>query len=96
MYVYQMNILVPCDESPQLESELDEAVTFAIRSYNVELVSTNVEEIVGNNYGKCKKCEEWVSDWAQEDAIKFFSNGAKVNGAWLCDLCLPKSHSNAF
>ena len=96
MYVYQMNILVPCEENPQLESKLDEAVASAIEKYNAELISADIEEIVGDNYGKCGKCGAWTSDWTHKDAIKSFSNGAKVDGTWLCDLCLPEYHSNAF
>lgn len=48
------------------------------------------------NCGRCCRCGAWTTDCEKHDSISGLSNGATVNGALLCDECLPKGHRWAF
>ncbi len=89
MYIYQMNVLIEGDENPALEQQLEAALP-------LEVVSARVIELAGENFGKCAHCGAWVSDFCRPDAVREFSPGAKADGNWLCDLCLPQGHPSAF
>ena len=49
-----------------------------------------------DNIGKCVNCGTWTTDCDGRNPVKGVSNGAKINGILLCDICLPKDHSAAF
>ncbi len=89
MYIYQINVLIEGDENPALEQQLEAALP-------LEVVSARTIQMTGENFGKCARCEAWVSDFRRKDAVREFSPGAKMDGKWLCDLCLPKDHPSAF
>ena len=96
MYIYQINILFNHKENTLTEHQLEQIIEEYLKSNDGEIVSSIPKELTGNNYGKCKGCGCWTSDHTQENFISFFSNGAKINGAWFCDICMPIDHPNAF
>lgn len=50
-----------------------------------------------SNLGKCVKCGDWCTDQSRSNRIPgVVSNGAKIDDQWLCDVCLPRDHPNAF
>ncbi len=96
MYIYRMNILIEGEENLQLEAELDQALVSIATGGKVELVSATIEDIVGTNYGKCVGCGCWVTDLKKPDPVLCFSPGKEEKTGWMCDLCLPPHHPDAF
>ena len=103
-YILKINILVcNTDDNSELNSQIESmADAFACEleratdgkaagvSYQYVSLDTN------RNIGRCKLCNAWVSDSSKEGFIQELSNGAFIDDAWLCDLCLPKDHPNEF
>ena len=96
MYLYRVNILFHNEEDLQKELNLEKHIDDFLKKNKGELVSSNSEELKSDNFGKCQECGAWVSDYSKNNYISCFSNGAKLNGIWLCDLCLPDDHTNSF
>lgn len=96
MYIYCINIAIEGDENPAFEFELWEHIEKFLDPQKASLVSAMPEELIGDNYGRCVACGGWVSDATKPGKIRAFSNGARVNGDWYCDLCLPEDHPNRF
>lgn len=96
MYVCSFNVLIDSEQNRELEWEIAEAIKSSFADKRIELVSMSIEDVNGNNYGRCENCGEWVTDNTKENRISAFSVGAKVDGKWFCDLCLPEDHSNHF
>jgi len=95
MYLYKVNILFQ-KEDLQIELNLEKQIDEFLKKNEGEIVSSNSEELKSGNFGKCEKCGSWTSDYSKDNYISCFSNGAKLNGTWLCDLCLPDDHPNSF
>ncbi|MDR3292739.1 MAG: hypothetical protein LBT20_01385 [Clostridiales bacterium] len=54
-----------------------------------------------NKWGSCAACGARTSDWREKHTAAwrgehFLSNGARIDGKWYCDLCLPEEHINHF
>ncbi len=97
MYIYKANILVSTEENLPLESEIDEAINNLFKIEKpAELVSANIVDIIGTNFGCCVKCGAWCSDPEDENYVSEFNVGCKINGKWYCDVCLPSEHPFSF
>ncbi len=98
MYIYQLNIALEQEENSNIEALIENAVTDLLKKEQIqgEVVSSMAKEVYTDNIGKCVNCGCWTSDHSKDDASAEVSNGAKVDGEWLCDVCLPKDHPNAF
>lgn len=96
MYIYKINIIFNHEENPQIEQKIEDMLRSVLDKYDGELVSVGIDILDGENYGRCQKCGCWTSDITKDGFITGLSNGAQINGEWLCDLCLPKDHPNAF
>ncbi len=91
MYIYKVSLLIEGEENPALEAHLED-----ILKEHGEFLSSEPIAITGDNYGKCAHCGAWVSDPRKPGYIREFSPGAQIQSKWLCDLCLPENHPNAF
>lgn len=98
MYIYQLNILLDGEPDSAIEALLEAAIEKCLdkNKINGSLESMSEEEISTDNFGKCEGCGAWTSDHTKPDAVREVSNGAVVDGKWLCDVCLPDDHPNAF
>ncbi len=96
MYIHHINVLIEGSEELSLEDRLSDGIQNLLDGQPAVLVSTTNEELIGDNFGRCVKCGEWVSDCKKDNRIRWFSNGAQLDGNWYCDLCLPEDHSNHF
>ncbi len=98
MYIYQLNIILEQEENLATEADIENAVADFLKNADIrgEVVSSVSKEICGDNIGRCASCGCFTSDYTKADAVRDVSNGAKVNGKWLCDVCLPQDHPNAF
>lgn len=96
MYILKLNILVPYVENLDLESEITMKLEELLANSQACFVSTEYEEVSGENFGQCVSCGCWASDHREANHITAFSNGVKVEKGWLCDICLPEDHPEAF
>ena len=96
MYILKLNIVVSSDENLDLEAEITEKLESILLEKQACFVSTNVEDVTGDNYGQCCVCGCWVSDNTKSEYIKAFSNGIKIGKQWFCDICIPTDHPSAF
>ena len=101
MYVIKVNFVVndsvreDTDISLKLESLIEDALIGI--GIDAEHISSEFIDMDQNdNCGMCAECGNWTSDYGKENCIQELSNGAIVDGKWLCDLCLPKDHPNHF
>ena len=95
-YFYHLSVLVNGTENLELEHELDEVIRRHLSGKRAQLVSSASEPLEGENFGRGECCGTWVSDRSAPDAVRAFSDGAKIAGKWYCDLCLPQGHPKAF
>lgn len=95
-YLYHLSVLIDGTENLALEHELDEILQNHLTGRCAELVSSASELLAGENYGQCVSCGAWVSDRSAPDSVRAFSDGAKIEGKWYCNLCLPQGHPKAF
>lgn len=95
-YFYHLSVLINGTENLELEHELDEVIRRHLSGKRAQLVSSASEPLEGENFGRCECCGTWVSDRSAPDAVRAFSDGAKIAGKWYCDLCLPQGHPKAF
>lgn len=98
-YIYKINLIV--EGSPDdlvKQARIDDSIETLIRNDDsINVVSTEIVDLSLNlNCGKCRNCQTWVTDKRYDNSVSELSNGAIVNGEWLCDLCLPKQHPNSF
>lgn len=96
MYLFHIAVMIDGVERPEFELALEQAIQSFWPRQKAEVVSTRTEILVGHNFGQCKKCGTWVSDSRKDNRITAFSDGASIDGAWFCDLCLPPDHPNVF
>lgn len=98
MYIYSINVVFDHREEDynKMESEIERLLEPLLKEHEGEIVSTYSEDVSGDNFGKCQNCGCWTSDKTKDDYIWAFSNGAKIDGKWYCDICLPPDHPNAF
>ena len=101
-YVLSVNILVEgaVDDifiQNEIEDILEKSLEESQYHSNAEIVSVQIDDISKNtNYGRCVICRDWASDKRQKDSVSQFSNGAKIDDQWYCDICLPKNHPSHF
>lgn len=95
MYIYSMHFLIQGEENVKIENRLDNIVKKGLGK-EIDFVSASIDSITGTNWGRCCKCNCWVSDYSKDYSIRQFSNGSVVGNDWYCDLCLPCDHPNAF
>lgn len=96
MYILRLNVLIESDEDLSLETNITDQLEEILDPSKAKLVSTNIEELYGLNYGKCSICNCWVSDYRNTHPISVFSNGAKINDTWFCDICISEDHPISF
>ncbi len=104
MYIYKLNFLILNGlENTIIENKIDDFVQDAIDNLNkehqteeVEIVSVQVCDIAGENYGVCEICQTWVSDFSLKNPIFEFSNGVKIGEGWRCDICIGKNNDHSF
>ena len=103
MYIYKLNFLILEDsENTILENQIEDFVQDALQKLNkeqqreVEMISVQMCEISGNNYGICETCKTWVSDFSLKNPILEFSNGTKVGEKWRCDICIGRNNDHSF
>ncbi len=98
MYIYQLNIALEQEENSNIEALIENAVAELLKKKQIqgEVVSSMAKEVSPDNIGRCVNCGCLTSDRSKDNATIEVSNGAKVDGEWLCDVCLPKDHPNAF
>ena len=98
-YIYKVNFLIEADPKDLAKQEkIDEYIDTLVKTDDsLQVVSQEIIDLSNNsNCGQCVKCHTWATDKRLDNSISELSNGAIVNKDWLCDLCLPKNHPNAF
>ena len=102
-YIYKINLLVDGEtEDLQKQNMIDEIIDKAIvhlkSNMDISVLSYQLVEVNNQteNHGICLNCGVFTSDHTKPDPILEASNGAKVDGKWFCDLCLPEDHPNHF
>ena len=89
MYILKVNYLV--DGTIESVKPLEEQIKMG------ECISEQYVDLSHNtNFGRCCLCQTWTSDKRKKNAVSEMSNGAILNGAWYCDVCLPDWHPNSF
>lgn len=97
-YLYQLNIVVhEEEENIQIENEIENVIEDKFKNRNcIEIVGSQTIELNNMICGKCQRCGAWTSDQDNWEHISSFSDGCYMDGAWLCDECLPLDHPKAF
>ncbi len=103
-YIHQFNLFIEEESFEEDESlmDFDDEIQALYEAFlrregiRGEWISSRSKTILTENFGRCRLCGCPTSDKTQEHAVEEVSNGAIVDGDWLCDTCLPPDHPNAF
>lgn len=97
-YLYKLYIVVEDDSNPvSNQDSIDEIIEKSCFGHlDIDIVGSVVCDLDNSTCGKCSKCGAWVSDHEKPDHIDGFSDGCILDGEWVCDLCVPKSHPRHF
>ena len=84
------------EEIERLGNHLEKNVEFNGSVFEWVSSVSGIFDTEKDNIGKCANCGAWTTDCDKQNYVKGVSNGAKLRGVLLCDLCLPKDHPRAF
>lgn len=97
-YLYQINIVInEKEENIQIENEIEKVIEKYFENKDcLEIVGSQTIELDDKICEKCHGCGAWTSDQDNPEHVSSFSDGCRIDGVWLCDLCLPSDHPKAF